>query len=114
MSCKYLLFFSCILVSCTYNEIIPEINNSCDEQEGVDWIPSYNNCIDPIIKDNCIVCHGENSPSGSLTNFTQVIDMIENRDLLQRIKTDMPPSGIMSDNNINIIEQWINNGANNN
>ena len=114
MNLKFFLLFLFLFTSCTYNEIVPELNTSCNQEGGVEWSPSFNDCVEPIIQNNCISCHADNSPSGSLSDYTQILDMINNKDLLNRIKTDMPPSGTMSQNNIDIIEQWINNGANNN
>ena len=41
-------------------------------------------------------------------------DMVNNKDLLNRVKTDMPPTGLMPENEIQIIENWINDGLQNN
>ena len=101
------LFIIFSFFSCTYNEIMPEINSDCTV------VPSFSNCVQPIINSNCISCHDDNS-AWSLTNYSLIKDMVNNKDLLNRVKTDMPPTGLMPENEIQIIENWINDGLQNN
>lgn len=108
---KNLSFFLLLLLySCTYNEVpISEIT-ICETNT-----PSFSDCVLPIIEDNCMSCHSENGEQSLyLTSFTEIMLAVENNDLLVRIKSDMPPSNLMNASDILIIENWIDEGAQNN
>ncbi len=108
---KNLSFFLLFLLSsCTYNELpISEIT-ICETNS-----PSFSDCVLPIIEDNCMSCHSENGgQSPILTSFPEIILAVENDDLLARIKNDMPPTNLMNSSDILIIENWIDEGAQNN
>ena len=108
---KNLSFFLLFLLSsCTYNELpISEIT-ICETDS-----PSFSDCVLPIIEDNCMSCHSENGgQSPILTSFPDIILAVANDDLLARIKNDMPPTNLMNSSDILIIENWINEGAQNN
>jgi hypothetical protein len=99
------IFFFCF--SCTYHEIEPLANNiSLIDTCITD--PNYQTCIVEIIQNNCIGCHED------YDEYNILIDKIENRDLLNRVKTDMPPPQGLGDYQIEIIENWISNGYENN
>ena len=103
----FLLFLLC---SCTYNELpISEIT-ICETNS-----PSFSDCVLPIIEDNCMSCHSENGgQSPILTSFQEIMLAVSNDDLLSRIKNDMPPTNLMNYSDILIIENWIDEGAQNN
>jgi hypothetical protein len=108
---KNLSFFLLFLLSsCTYNELpISEIT-ICETNS-----PSFSDCVLPIIEDNCMSCHSENGgQSPILTSFPEIILAVANDDLLARIKNDMPPTNLMNSSDILIIENWIDEGAQNN
>ena len=107
---KYLSFLLLlILTSCTYNELpISEIT-ICETNS-----PSFLDCVLPIIDDNCVSCHSENGGQSLLTSFSEIILAVENDDLLGRIKSDMPPGNLMKASDILIIENWIDEGAQDN
>jgi len=108
---KNLSFFLLFLLSsCTYNELpISEIT-ICETNS-----PSFSDCVLPIIEDNCMSCHSENGgQSPILTSFQEIILAVANDDLLARIKNDMPPTNLMNSSDILIIENWIDEGAQNN
>ena len=110
---RYLLFLSVLLFSfCTYNEIEPLAKNiSPTDTVFMDTCitePNYQTCIIEIIQNNCIGCHDD------YDDYDILIDKIENRDLLNRVKTDMPPPQGLGDYQIEILENWISNGYENN
>jgi len=108
---KNLSFFLLFLLSsCTYNELpISEIT-ICETNS-----PSFSDCVLPIIEDNCMSCHSENGGQlPILTSFPEIILAVANDDLLARIKNDMPPTNLMNSSDILIIENWIDEGAQNN
>ena len=85
----------------------------------------YNLQIQPIFDENCGNCHLGNSSGGlNLSNYHNLIlgDIVvpgnhETSDLYDRItrsesdQGDMPPSGSLSQEEINLIAQWIDEGA---
>lgn len=110
MRVSTLIYFLLFFTSCTYNEIIlEEIDNEC----ATEISPSFSNCVQPIINSHCVNCHHENS-QWSLVDYISIKNMVENKNLIGRIKTDMPPNGILPENEIQIIENWINDGAKDN
>jgi uncharacterized membrane protein len=77
---------------------------------------TYNGSIKSIITNNCNSCHGSptsNSAPMSLTTYTQVKSAVETRGLISRINNaanPMPQSGLMSQTNRNLIQQWVDQG----
>lgn len=67
-----------------------------------------------IIDANCIVCHSPGGVSGfrPLTTYQEVKDAVQNTNLLDRIQRQngesgqMPQTGRMAQDKINIILQW--------
>ena len=107
---KNLSFFLLFLLSsCTYNELpISEIT-ICETNS-----PSFSDCVLPIIEDNCVSCHSENGEQlPFLTSFPEIL-AVGNDDLLARINNDMPPTNLMNSSDILIIENWIDEGTQNN
>tara|TARA_B100000767_G_C19470232_1_gene411757 strand:- start:232 stop:567 length:336 start_codon:yes stop_codon:yes gene_type:complete len=105
---KFIFFFSLfIFTSCTWNEIIPVSDSgNCNPDEQV-----FLDLIQPIIENNCIACHNDNSGSPAiLSSFNGVIDALElDYSLKDRVvDQQMPPYGLspLSDSEINIIQKW--------
>jgi len=93
----------------------PNACNDCDETKF-----SFNANVLPIIVKNCQGCHGDKDPTGgiSLTNYFKIKIQVNNGKLMGSLNhangfVSMPPSGKMPDCQINVIQNWINNGANN-
>ena len=104
-----LLFLS----SCSYNELsLCESNN-----------PSYINCIEPIFKQNCVSCHNNETQYGDLIleSYSEISEAVLNGDVIARISLDeldqlfMPQSSSkLSENELQLITNWKENGAPNN
>ena len=99
---RYSLFLLLLLSSCTYNEILPVCEP--DEQE-------FSDLVQPIIEENCLGCHSENSGRPSiLTTYDGVINAVNNHGLKDEVVSlRMPPYGStpLSASEINIITSWI-------
>lgn len=121
MNKKYLIIISLALSSlssCYYDNeeyLYPNVT-ACDTSAV-----SYSQSIVPILQTNCLGCHSGLTPSGgvNLETHANVMIRVNNGSLLNAVKynnlnTPMPPSGKMSDCNINKIAAWINQGAANN
>lgn len=109
------------LTGCYYDEVI-EIAPLPPDFEA-----SYATDIQPIFNQNCVACHGGNiAPdlrSGSsytaLTNGGYVIPFdAVNSILYKSLKGEgaplMPPSGALPNANIDLVKNWIDDGALNN
>lgn len=90
----------------------PNACNDCDEQAF-----KFHEHIYPLIIKNCQGCHSSLNPSGGilLNNYFQIKQQAEKGTLLgslQHVKgyIAMPPSGKMPACQIEVIENWINNG----
>lgn len=90
--------------------------NDCthNEMETVDEIPvvSYANQIRPLIDANCQLspCHGTN---GNIPTFATYGDVKAKDDRIKARTGDksMPPNGALSDSDIKIIADWVDQGA---
>mgnify|MGYP000091342227 CR=1 FL=1 len=74
--------------------------------------------IFPIITNECVNCHGANFPSGgvSLNNYENVKISVDNGSFYGSITATngyriMPQSGSLPDNEIQLIDTWIKEGA---
>jgi len=104
------IFFTTALLGCTKAFI----------DEGavappIDGVIKYNPDIQGLMYNHCITCHGGSAPSGgfTLTTYEDVRSYTENGNLRERINdTDnpMPPSGLLNAENLQIIENWVENG----
>ena len=102
-----------LLSSCSYNELsLCETNN-----------PSYSNCIEPIFKEHCVVCHNSQQQYSNLIleNYTEISEAVINRNVIDRISKDesdilfMPQSSSkLLEKEIQLIINWKENGALNN
>ena len=111
---RYSFFLLLILSSCTYNEIMPI--PICESDN-----PSFYTCVKPIIEDHCLGCHADASPNGDLSNYDAIRNYMINGDLLDRIQRIEGSAGFMplgsnklDNEQIQVLINWKNNGAQNN
>jgi len=84
---------------------------------------TYTNSVKSILDANCVNagCHNNNNPSGGylLDNYNNTLLAIPNNKLINALKyvsggsKNMPPSGKISECEINKIQAWINQGSKN-
>ena len=120
-----------IFSSCTYNELITgctdptasnydlhaTIDNGLCILDSCFSEPSFLECVKPIIDNNCVSCHsyGGNAEFLLLTGYTFIIEAQNSGyDIVNSIKTSMPPAGLMPNENIHVIEKWFENGSQDN
>jgi len=96
--------------------------NSCTKaiiDEGESDLNNQTIKFNPHVKDimfnYCVTCHGGASPAASLslTDYNSVRSTTENGNLLNRINDEekpMPPSGLLSEANRQLIEKWVADG----
>lgn len=99
----FLLFFSVIFLaeSCTKPSTTAEVK--------------YNSDVKNIMTNQCSSCHGSANGVGgfSLATYADVKQYGEAGSLLSRINSTsnpMPPSGLMSQENRDVIQNWVNGG----
>ena len=111
------------LSSCYYNEVVDDTTPPVDDV-------SFSLDIQPILNSNCIACHPtlaqpdltEGNSYDGLINIPGAIipGDADASELMEMLRHDpaadnpMPPSGPMSDTNINLFGAWIDQGALNN
>ncbi|WP_296386826.1 hypothetical protein [Winogradskyella sp.] len=76
---------------------------------------SYQSDVDGIMYNNCITCHGGNSPSDGLdlSNYQNTKTAAEQRNLIQRmnnLSNPMPSQGVLSLEIRQIMDKWITDG----
>lgn len=79
---------------------------------------TYEQHIKPIINANCLSCHGAGGVSSfrPLGTYTELKDAVQNTDLLDRIQRQngepgqMPQTGRMPQDRIDLILQWNSEG----
>lgn len=79
--------------------------------------PTYTATISPIISSNCLSCHSGSAPSASLSlnSYELVKSAVQSKSLLNHLLQQngyslMPPSGQLSNCNIDQINSWITKG----
>lgn len=102
-----------ILISCT-KAIIDEGANT-GTIEPIDGMVKYEPHVRSIIFNHCVTCHGGAAPSAGvlLGTYDDVRVYVEDGNLIQRINSStnpMPPSGLLSAEQRQIIEQWAADG----
>ncbi len=76
---------------------------------------TYTNTIQSIIASNCSGCHGNPPTNGapvSLITYSQVVDAVNNRKLIDRINgvsgvAQMPPAALLSSSLRQTIQDWV-------
>lgn len=110
------LFFSCSNNNSDDLQDAPEpedpIDNPIDNPNSA--LITYNDDVKSIIDGTCIRCHGTTLTNGapfSITTFDEAktnIDIITSR--INNASNPMPPTGLMSQSNRDIIAQWQTDG----
>ena len=109
----FLLACSCALLTSCYYDVEAELyNNTCD----VPAAPTYTADVQSIVTNKCATsgCHVTGGTgTGNFETFAGVLDKVQNGTFEQEVVVDltMPPSGGMSQCEIDIISAWIANGA---
>jgi len=106
------------LVANTYSISAKDANDCLDEIEVIiRSVPevSFTSQVKPIIDTNCQIsgCHGSNTSIPSWATYTQVKANANNIKSKTSTKV-MPPTGALSDTNIKLIADWVDQGAPNN
>ena len=96
------------------NPIIDTIYDTIYVSNLIDTI-TYDEHVAPIINNYCITCHGGTAPSANLwlTNYNEVKDATQHGNLISRINSSsspMPPSGLITQSNRAIIQEWVDDG----
>lgn len=112
---KSIIFFiliSVFFVACKKEELPPETDSSLPQTE------TYNS-IKSIVEVNCLGCHSssQNAYIPDYTTYSNIKDYLDqaNNTFVDRLNSDdefyrMPPSGSMSQNDIDKLISWINDG----
>ena len=86
---------------------------ACDSTSAT----TYAAVIAPMIQTNCIGCHQGAGASGGvqLTNYSEVSGAVNYLGLVDAVngvngRSQMPPSGRMSDCNVALLERWVRDG----
>ena len=104
------------------------LGTSCENSSESDLIEqtplteniTYTEHIKPIIDANCVACHSNPAVGGAsvpMTNYSQVKNVFENTDALDRMNLQPGESGFMPKYgsrlpqfSIDLVEQWMNEG----
>jgi len=127
-----LLMIFLFMISCEYNDLF----TGCTDPEAANYDPyaniddgncffivddcisqpSFVACIKPIIDNNCVSCHSYGGSANFLilSDYNSIKSAVQNNNLLYSIENNMPPNGLMSEQNISIIKNWIENEMPNN
>lgn len=103
------LFTFLILESCT-KAIIDE-----GDTMPIEGIVKYNPDVQTIMFNHCVTCHGGAAPNGgfTLTSYEDVRFYAESGNLVERMNSTanpMPPSGLLTPNDLQIIDKWVTDG----
>lgn len=95
--------------SCTNEKAeVPDMTVNCDTTY-------YKQTVKNVFINNCAVCHGPGGTSPQLDNYANIIankDEIKRRIMLPLTDSDvMPPDTGMAQEKVDIIVDWINQGA---
>ncbi len=77
---------------------------------------TYDGNVESIIASNCLGCHGNPTSNGapsSFNTYSLVKTGVQSGNILNRINNTtnpMPPNGLMSQSNRDIIQQWLDDG----
>lgn len=112
-----------ILTVC-FCSMIPAFSVSAEDEAGVKF---YNEQVEPIFVKNCFKCHGNGKAKGGLNLYTRdavlkggesgpAVDLEEDEfslimDALNYESYEMPPSGKLPQDQIDIVAKWMKMGA---
>lgn len=108
-------FIVLLTISCSSSsddDLSPDPDPDPDPDEEITYVDD----VQPIIQSNCLSCHSnppQNDAPMHLTTYNAVKQAVEDRGLLNRINNSdnpMPPTGLMSQANRDIIEKWEEDG----
>ncbi|WP_027394968.1 hypothetical protein [Aquimarina latercula] len=114
-----LLFLAFFMINCandSEDDLIDVIDNPDPIGDGS--VITYTANIEPIIQSSCVGCHADPPVNGApfpLINFTQVSQRAGG--ILNRMSRQngaagaMPPSGRLPQSTIDLVDQWIADGA---
>lgn len=82
---------------------------------GCDTV-TYSVHIEPLISANCVSCHDAVSGNADLSTHTGLKAQVDNGGIASRVFTiaDMPPSGPLSNEQLQLLKCWMDSGAPNN
>jgi len=85
------------------------------ETNPIDEIIKFDPDVQNITFNYCVTCHGGSAPSAGvdLTSYDNVRFYTESGSLLERINdasSPMPPSGLISEEDRQIIDKWVQDG----
>ena len=113
------LFFACTSNSSDDLQDNPDPDPTDDNPDPTDDDPTpslvtYNDDVKSILDGTCVRCHGNPLTSGApfaLITYDQAKNNISTiLDRINDINDPMPPAGLMSQSNRDIIEQWQTDG----
>ncbi|MBK8848031.1 MAG: cytochrome c [Bacteroidetes bacterium] len=98
-----------LISACTNDKAeVPVITVNCDTTY-------YKTKVKPVFINNCAVCHGPGGTSPQLDSYASIVankDEIKRRIALPLTDSDvMPPDTGMAQANVDLIKNWINDGA---
>lgn len=109
----YLSSWAFLLVSCDSNTY-----ESIEEPIVTGALVTYDADVRSIINENCTACHSVGGPASfrPLNTYAEVVSAMQNTDLVDRIQRQngepgqMPQTGRMPQEKINVILQWSDDG----
>lgn len=110
----YLLAISIILFNCSSSSSDDLTPTPDPDPDPTPTTITYNNTIKNLMSNNCTNCHGNpptNNAPISFTTYTQVKNNIDN--IINRTNNSgnpMPPTGLMSSGNRDLLQQWKDDG----
>lgn len=109
---RALLFFSGILLlliqlqACTADEI-PEPTTALEE--ACDTLPAaYNDAVKTVLENNCTLsgCHGSGALNGDFSSYGNLQGYEASIHARTVVQQNMPPSGSLSEEELQILECW--------
>ncbi len=97
--------FSVLLIACAKDEVTETTVDACGDENY-----TYDDNVASIINENCTACHTTGGTFPSLTTFSEVeanLSRVKARAITDKT---MPPSEALSDEDIKILNCWIEQG----
>lgn len=106
--------FAILAISgCYYDNEETLYGPGCDQSNS-----AFEQTILPIIRSNCQApaCHGQGSENGEIVTYDQVKFLVDNGTFRNAVVVSkrMPQGGALSSCDLDLIEQWLTAGAQNN